>query len=88
MKKKLLSMGISSSEILSTAEKKAVKGGYGPNPGYSNPCVNGGSVRCVNPQSPTDRYFYCDMATCSQYCGYSVMTSFGSNRDISSYCTY
>ena len=59
-------MGISSSEILSTAEKKAVKGGYG---GYSNPCVNGGPVRCYKPNNPADRYWYCDMQSCLATCG-------------------
>ena len=65
MKKKLLSMGISSSEILSTAEKKAVKGGYG---GYGNPCSGNGPVRCYKPSNPLDSYRYCDMQTCLQFC--------------------
>jgi hypothetical protein len=84
MKKKLMSMGFTSLEILSNSEKKMVKGGYGPNPGYFNNCVTNGPVKCVNTQYPSDRYFYCDMATCQMYCGGSVVLP----GSVSSYCTY
>ena len=60
-------MGISSSEILSTAEKKAVLGGWGP--WYGNPCVSNGPVKCYKTNNPADRYFYCDMQSCLATCG-------------------
>jgi hypothetical protein len=67
MKKKLMSQGFTSLEILSNSEKKAVKGGWGP--WYGNPCVNGGPVKCYKVNNPGDRYYYCDMSSCMATCG-------------------
>jgi hypothetical protein len=78
MKKKLMSQGFTSLEILSSSEKKMVKGG---GPWYANPCVNGGPVKCYKPQNPTgDRYWYCDMQSCLATCGL--------NSGSPSYCVY
>jgi hypothetical protein len=69
MKKKLMSQGFTSLEILSNSEKKSVKGGFW---WYANPCNVGGNrgpVRCTKPNNPGDTYYYCDMASCQATCG-------------------
>jgi hypothetical protein len=67
MKKKLMSMGFTSLEILNSSEKKTVKGGGW----YWNPCNVGGNrgpVKCSSPTNPGDSYYYCDMASCQSGC--------------------